>query len=109
MVRLEDGMRGTVGRNGPELRIMYLDRGEERLAAKSERWQLDEFKPGPLREEEQVLIALHADRALRAYERHEPLKSWEEVHAATAPYDEGLFNVIVSYLMARTTRAATDG
>ena len=109
MVRLEDGMRGTVGRNGPELRIMYLDRGEERMAAKSERWSPDELVPGPLREEEQVLIALHADRALRAYERHEPLKSWEEVHASTAPYDEGLFEVIVSYLMARTSRAATDG
>jgi hypothetical protein len=107
MVRLEDGMRGVVAQNGPELRIVYVDRGEERMANKSERWSLDELRPGPLREEEQVLIALHADRALRAYERHEPLKSWEEVHAATAPYDEGLFNVIVQYLMARTSRAAT--
>jgi hypothetical protein len=109
MLRLEDGMRGVVAQNGPELRILYVDRGEERMALKSERWSPDELRPGPLREEEQVLIALHADRALRAYERHEPLKSWEEVHASTAPYDEGLFDVIVQYLMHRQTRPVTDG
>lgn len=107
MIRLDDGTRGTVGRNGPELRIMYLDRGEERLASKSELWKRDVIEPGPLREEEQVLVALHADRALRAYERNEPLKSWEQVQASTKPYDEGLFDVIIGYLMNRKTRPAT--
>jgi hypothetical protein len=107
MIRLEDGQRGRVLQNGPELRIIYVDRGEDRVALKSESWVRDAIEPGPLREVEQVLIALHADRALRAYERNEPLKSWEQVQAGVAPYDEGLFDVIIAYLMKRTTRPAT--
>jgi len=109
MIRLDDGQKGIVAQSGPELRIVYNDRGEERIALKSERWIREAIEPGPLREEEQVLVALHADRALRAYERNEPLKSWEQVHAATEPYDEGLFDVIIAYLMNRKTRPATEG
>jgi hypothetical protein len=107
MIRLEDGQRGVVLQNGPELRIMYFDRGEERLALKSENWAVDAIEPGPMREDEQVLVALHADRALRAYERNEPLKTWEQVVASTKPYDQGLFDVIVAYLDARKTRPAS--
>lgn len=107
MVRLDDGTKGTVMQQGPELRIVYEDRGEERLALKSEKWVRDELKPGPLREEEQVLVALHADRALRAYERNEPLKSWEQLNAGSAIYDEGLFDIILAYLTNRKTRPAT--
>jgi hypothetical protein len=107
MIRLEDGKKGLVIQSGPELRVMYFDRGEERIAMKSERWVPDELNPGPLREEEQVLIALHADRALRAYERNEPLKSWEQVSVASDPYDQGLFDIILAYLTNRKTRAAT--
>jgi len=107
MIRLDDGTKGMVVQSGPELRIAYNDRGEERFALKSEKWARDVIEPGPLREEEQVLVALHADRALRAYERNEPLKSWEAVQAGVTPYDEGLFDVIIAYLMKRTTRPAT--
>lgn len=106
MVRLDDGMKGVVGQDGPELRIIYLDRGEERIALKSEKWTVDELKPGPLRSEEKLLIALHADRALRAYERCEPLKSWERVCSSADPYDEGLVVAILAYLAERQTRAA---
>jgi hypothetical protein len=109
MVRENDGMKGIVGQDGPELRIIYLDRGEERLALKSEKWLPDELKPGPLRSEEKLLIALHADRALRAYERSEPLKSWERVCSSADPYDEGLVQAILQYLAQRPTRAAISG
>jgi hypothetical protein len=106
MVRLDDGMRGTVCENGPELRIVYRDRGEERIAAKSEKWAPDELKPGPLLRAEMHVIALYADRALRAYERHEPHKFWETPKASDSPYDPGLMRVITEYLSARETRAA---
>jgi hypothetical protein len=106
MVRIEDGTKGVVAQNGPELRIVYLDRGEERLALKSESWIVDELKPGPLRPVEKMLIALHADRALRAFERNEPLKFWDQPDVANI-YDMGLIEVIQDYLAQRTTRSAT--
>ena len=104
MIRLEDGQRGIVCQNGPELRVMYIDRGEERLAAKSERWIADDVKPGPLRAEERYLIALHADRALRAYECNEPLKWWEQLAITDVPYDSAFTRAIESLLTERETR-----
>lgn len=109
MVRLEDGQKGMVLQNGPELRIRFLDRGEDRLAAKSEKWIPDVIEVGPLRAEEAILVALHADRALRAYECNQPLKTWEEVRVTTAPYDSGLFDCIIAYLASRDTRPASIG
>lgn len=106
MVRVADGQRGVVAQNGPELRILYLDRGQERLALKSEKWVKDEMKPGPMRAEEMYLVALHADRALHAYESHSPLKWWEKPALTDVPYDKGLIEVIRAYLMSRETRAA---
>lgn len=106
MVRVNDGQRGVVAQNGPELRILYLDRGAERLALKSEKWVPDEVKPGPLRLEEMYLIALHADRALRAYECNEPLKWWDAPVLTDVPYDKGLIDVVRVYLQSRETRAA---
>lgn len=106
MVRLDDGMKGVVAQNGAELRIVYQDRGEERLAGKAEKWAPDELQPGAMRLEERALIAAYADRALRAFERGEPLKLWEPVFSDHQPYDSGLFNIIVTYLGARQTRAA---
>lgn len=105
MVRVADGQRGVVAQNGPELRIVYLDRGSERVALKSEKWVPDDFKPGPLLRDEAFIIAQYADRALKAYERHEPHKVWEPIVLGQF-YDEGLVNVIVEYLSARETRAA---
>lgn len=101
MVRLDDGQRGVVAQNGPELRIVYLDRGDERIASKNEKWVLDELKPGPLRAEEKVLVALYADRALRAIERHEPHKTWEKPSLDAEAYDRGLIHAIVGYLSDR--------
>lgn len=101
MLRLDDGQRGVVAMNGPELRIVYTDRGEERLAAKSEKWAPDELRPGPLRAEERVLVALYADRALRAIERHEPHKTWEPPSLDAEAYDRGLVHAIVAYLSDR--------
>lgn len=108
MVRLDDGQKGAVAQHGPELRIVYTDRGEERLALKSEKWAPDELVPGPLLMVERYIIAAHADRALRAIERHEPLKSWEKLSETHEPYDRELVSVIVDYLGRRATRAATN-
>lgn len=108
MVRLEDGQKGVVAQSGPELRILYVDRGEERLASKTEKWAPDEIIPGPLRLEEQWLIARYADRALQAHERHEPLRFWQLPKAADAVYDEGLVMAILKYLGERAARAAPD-
>lgn len=107
MVRIEDGMKGTVIQDGPDLRIAYLDRGEERRALKSEKWVLDELEPGPMRQVEKMLIAVHADRALRAFECHEPLKFWDKPDS-TQIYDLGLVEVILAYLTRRPTRAANS-
>jgi hypothetical protein len=107
MVRVADGQQGVVAQNGPELRIVYQDRGFERIAAKSERWVLDELNPGPMLRDEAYLIALYADRALRAHERHEPHKWWERPLTIEPPYDEGLVNLIVDYLTARESKAAS--
>lgn len=101
MLRLEDGQRGTVAQNGPELRVVYLDRGEERIASKKEKWVPDELPPMPLRAEEKLLVAQHADRALRAIDRHEPHKTWEAIHPGEPFHDLGLVNVILRYLADR--------
>lgn len=101
MVRIDDGQRGVVAMNGPELRIVYTDRGEERLALKSERWRIDEPAPLPLRTEEIWLIARYADMALRAYERHEPLKYWETPERGTEPYDGDFVGMVCKYLHER--------
>lgn len=105
MVRLSDGMKGVVQQNGPELRIAYLDRGEELMAAKSEKWAVDELKPGPMLYTERLLIALHADRALRCLERHEPMKWWDSLDSGDV-YDPALVSLIIVYLERRETRTA---
>lgn len=106
MVRIEDGTKGVVALNGPELRIVYVDRGEERLALKSESWIVDELKPGPLRIAEMYRIARYADRALRACECNEPHKWWNDP-TTEGVYDPGLVSAVMEYLGQRTTRSAT--
>lgn len=101
MIRLMDGMRGIVAQNGPELRILYRVHGEELLAPKSEKWVPEEPDPRPMRPEEEWLVACHADRALRAYERNEPLKTWQEVDPDAEPYDKGLMLAVMDYLARR--------
>lgn len=113
LVRLEDGMVGTVelvqmpGAVEGERRIVFYDRGERRIANKSERWVSAEPPPVPLRAEEKFLIALHADKALRAYERNEPLKVWEKPKLSDEPYDSELVVAILAYLSEREIRAST--
>lgn len=106
MVRLDDGQKGVVAAHGPELRILYIDRGEERLAMKTEKWAPDVLEPGPLRAEEKLTIARYADRALRAHERNEPHRTWEVPRATDELYDLGLVRAIVAYLTERETRPA---
>jgi len=106
MVRISDGMQGVVAQDGPELRIAYTDRGEERLAGKAEKWTPDELVPGPLQPAERFLIAATCDRALRAYECNEPHKYWETIPLTYRAYDEGLMDVIDEYLIRRETLPA---
>jgi hypothetical protein len=101
MVRLEDGVKGVVGQNGPELRIFWEDRGEQLMAAKSEKWEPDTIRSGKMRSEETHLVALYADRALRAVEQHEPLKWWDAPRPSEPIYCAGLVKVIEEYLEHR--------
>ncbi len=112
MLRLDDGMVGTVelvippGMEQPEKRIIYTDRGERRLASKQERWVTTEAPPLPLRAEEKFLIAMHADKALRAYERNEPLRYWEQPKLSDEPYDNELIVAILAFLSQREIPSA---
>lgn len=113
MLRLDDGMVGTVelvmlpGSEVPDKRVVYIDRGERRTASRAEKWVSAESPPLPLRAEEKFLIALHADKALRAYEKNEPLKFWELPKLSDEPYDNELVVAILAYLSQRELRAAT--
>jgi hypothetical protein len=112
LVRLDDGMVGTVelvrmpGGTEDEKRIVFLDRGERRVAGKAEKWVSASPAPAPLRAEEKFLIAAWADKALRAYERNEPLKVWEKPTLNDEPYDSELIVAILAYLSEREIRAS---
>ena len=112
LVRLDDGMVGTVelvtspGSDVPDKRIVYNDRGERRIAGKAEKWVSADAPPLPLRAEEKFLVAAWADKALRAYERNEPLKVWEKPTLNDEPYDSELILAILAYLSEREIRAA---
>lgn len=114
LIRLDDGMAGTVelvtmpGSDVPDRRIVYTDRGERRIAGKGEKWVSAEPPPLPLRAEEKFLIALHADKALRAFEKNEPLKVWEKPKLSDEPYDAELVMAILAYLSEREMLAATN-
>lgn len=106
MVRLSDGMKGVVQQNGPELRIFWTDRGEELMAAKSEKWEPDELKVGGLKPSERFLIAAEADRVLRLVEKNEPYRWWEKPPLTYQPYDADLMQLIEDYLEKRGARSA---
>ncbi len=101
MVRQDDGMRGEVEDFGGELRIIYHDRGERFVAAKSQKWF--PLNPGvkKLRDEEVREVALVADRALRAIDLNEPRRYWEPVRTIDEPHDPGLVRVVSKYLEER--------
>lgn len=115
MVRLDDGMRGTVeivtipGVDLPDKRIVFEDRGEKRIASKTEKWVSAEPPPMPLRAEEKFLVAMWADGALRAIEKNEPHKTWEKPRLSDEPYDSELVLAILSYLSQRELNRFTTG
>lgn len=99
MVRVDDGMRGVVELVEGENRIVYVDRGERLVAPKREKWVAEETRRPPLRHEEILEVAMQADRALRAIDKHEPLRWWEPARGQI--YDQGLVQVITDYLENR--------
>lgn len=110
MVRADDGMRGVVMsvpmpgfEQHTELRIVYVDRGEQRIAAKREQWHEAVLPPRKLLDEEILAVASIADRLLGAIDKHEPSKWWEWSRDAgqSPPHDPELRNLIIEYLKKR--------
>lgn len=108
MVRQDDGMRGvvelvdvTASGNYQEPRVVYMDRGEKRIAPKKEKWEVEAPPPRKLRTEEIHYIAHHADRVLAAIDDNAPIKWWEDVRPQHA-HDKVLFNLICDYLSKRS-------
>ena len=107
MLRVEDGMRGVVmrvdGMLDEVLRIVWSDRGENRIASPKEVWIEDEQERLPLREEEIQEVAAVADHWLKCIEQHLPRfhSSPLHLHHQHDPHDAGLVTVIVEYLRGR--------
>ncbi len=108
MVRTDDGMRGVVELTAmpgfeqyEELRIVYFDRGEKRIAGKREVWEVEKAPSRKLRDDEIMLVAISADRMLEALDKNLPIKWWE-TPAGGRYHDTKLCDVIIRYLEART-------
>ena len=101
MIRVDDGRRGSVVLEEGEARIAYWDRDSLVIAPKREHWEAERALPRRLRAEEIEQVAQWADRALRALERHEPLRYWEEPATSEDQYDAGLREAIITYLKHR--------
>jgi hypothetical protein len=101
MLRQGDGMAGVVEDIGGEPRIVYVDRGERLVSAKSQKWVPANPFVSRLRQEEMLEVALVADRALRAIDLHEPRRYWEPVRTIDEPHDPKLVRVIVEHLSSR--------
>jgi hypothetical protein len=109
MVRVDDGMKGVVELTAmpgfdqhEELRIVYQDRGEKRIAGKREKWEPEREPPRKLLPEEIRRIAYAADRALRAADRHEPSKWWMmDTASSDEAHDPEFVKLITEYLQKR--------
>lgn len=108
MVRTDDGMRGVVELTAmpgfeqyEELRIVYFDRGEKRIAGKREVWEAEKEPSRKLRVAEIVQVAWYADRALQAIDRNQPFHFWQAPNGDHVPHDPGLVDVITDYLNKR--------
>lgn len=109
MVRVEDGMKGQVElvtmpgyEHLEEPRVVYMDRGEKRVAGKREAWEPVTAPPRKLRAEEILTIATFTDQLLRSIDRNEPSKWWEWGYKREEPYhDIGLATLIIDYLEKR--------
>lgn len=110
MVRTDDGMRGTVElvsmpglfeqQDYKELRIVYFDRGEKRIAGKREVWEPEKAPSRKLLAEEIGLVAFAADQQLRALDSNSPFRWWEMSKPKTL-HDPGLVDLITEYLQKR--------
>jgi hypothetical protein len=112
MIRTDDGMRGTVELvqvpgfvSEFERRVVYLDRGEKRVAGKREVWEAEKDPPRRLRDEEIQRVAVAADRALRALDKNEPARWWQ-IDArlgvgADEQHDHELVTLITDHLRKR--------
>jgi hypothetical protein len=104
MIRSDDGMKGVVelvespgGTVAP--RVVYYDRGERRVAPKSEKWEPERAPSGALTEIEQRMVAAAADQMLKSLDKHEPFHWWEQTPGLA--HDPELVEVIVEYLKRR--------
>lgn len=108
MVRQDDGMRGVVmlvdvtsGGQYQEPRVVYMDRGEKRIAPKKEKWDLETLPPRKLRDEEMQFVACWADAVLEAIEKNQPFKFWESVKLDRVQHDPELVSAILRHLVTR--------
>jgi hypothetical protein len=110
MIRTDDGMRGTVELvqvpgfvSEFERRVVYLDRGEKRVAGKREVWEAEKDPPRRLRDEEIQRVASAADRALRALDKNEPVRWWQSDirRGSDEQHDHALVTLITDYLRKR--------
>jgi hypothetical protein len=107
MVRTDDGRTGVVELTAmpgfeqyEELRIVYLDRGEKRIAGKREAWTAEVAPPRKLRDEEIMRVAGAADRMLEALDQNKPT-FWWEMKPQVRRYDPELISLITGYLQKR--------
>lgn len=110
MVRTDDGMKGVIemvtipGFEHQEPRIVFVDRGEKRIAGKREVWEPEKTPSRKLREEEIMRVAEGADNLLRWIDKNETPKWWEfgvgpgmkEPH-----HDPELVSLIIGHLVKR--------
>ncbi len=109
MIRADDGMRGVVEQVSmpgfeqyTELRVVYYDRGERRIAGKREVWHEEPVPSRKLRPEEILAVARVADEALRTFSLNEPAKWWEWGQTRGGePYDLELVELIIGHLQKR--------
>lgn len=112
MVRVDDGMRGQVElvampglldrQEYRELRVVYFDRGEKRIAGKRERWEPVTAPSKKLRADEIRVVADVADHMLRCLDKNEPTKWWQiSLLGAEPRHDPELVRLIVEHLEKR--------
>lgn len=104
MLRIDDGMKGTVRMMEDGLRIVYSLHGNLMIAGRKERWVPYNEPRAPMRTEECLEVALEADRALKAIVTHTPRAFWQPVDLKAEPFDKGLVDAILTYLSARLSK-----
>jgi hypothetical protein len=108
MIRTDDGMKGEVElvqvpgfETEFEKRVVYIDRGEKRVAGKREGWEPEKAPPRKLTGAEITLIAWAADLELEAIDQNRLAHRWQKPEPGRGAYDIGLCNVIGEYLAKR--------